>query len=90
MYVSVEASRLTFPEGAVLFRLLEGSAEIGLVAAPFCRAMELAAHYLLAELLFLGWRSAHQFRTLGPAVRATRFLAQRLFRATCSGEAGFR
>ena len=84
MYVSVEASRLTFPEGAVLFGLVpNGMLQIGLVAAPFCRARELATHYLLSELPFLGCAPPINFELLAPAMRPSRlttFVLGDLFR----------
>ena len=59
--------------------------ETGFVAAPFCGAMELAAHYRQAKLPFLVLPLRSISNSCG-RVRAKPLLPQRLFRVTCSGE----
>ena len=86
MYVSLEASRLTFLKVRFCSGLYK-ECEIGLPAAPFCRAVELAAHWRRSELPFV-------VLSLRPSVSNScahgsgqPVLPQRLFRVTCSGEA---
>jgi hypothetical protein len=69
-YGSVEASRLTFPEREILFRLMQGSRN--LTAEPSRRAVALAAHQPVAELAFVVLSRRHQFRTLAPRFASTR------------------
>ena len=59
-----------------------------MVAAPFCRVLELAAHYRLAELPFLVLSLRPSISNSCARRSGARFLAQRMFQATCSGDAG--
>jgi hypothetical protein len=83
-YVSLEPSRRIFLK-VQFCSGLSYEAETGLVAPPFCRALELAAHCRLAELPFVVLSLRSLISTLGSGQSVS--CLQRLFRMTCSDEA---